>query len=93
MRGQSTVAAQIGYTWPAWIGFDGQTRLTFGNAFGEHLAGLGPSKTRWSWDIGLTTNTRRDQGFELLFGLGSETFEQGADITSVRVTFGSRQGF
>ena len=45
------------------------------------------------WDIGLTTSTRRDPGFEVLFGLGTETFEQGADITSVRITIGSRQGF
>jgi len=93
MRGQSTAAAQVAFTWPVWIGFDGQTRFTLGNAFGEHLAGLVPRKTRWSCDIGLTTNTHRDQAFEVLFGLGSETFEQGADITSVRVTIGSRQGF
>lgn len=93
LRGQSTAAAQIGYTWPVWIGFDGQTRATVGNAFGEHLAGAGPANFRWTWDIGLTTNSHRDQGFEILFGLGSETFEQGAKITSVRVTVGSRQGF
>jgi len=93
LRGQSTAAAQLGYTWPVWIGFDGQTRVTLGNAYGPHLDGLMPGKFRWSWDIGLTTNARRDQGFELLFGLGSETFDQGAGITSVRVSIGSRQGF
>jgi hypothetical protein len=93
MTGQSTAAAQIGYTWPVWIAIDGQTRFAVGNAFGEHLAGLGPSKLRMSWDIGLTTNKVRDQGLELLVGLGSETFEQGAHVTSVRVTVGSRQGF
>jgi hypothetical protein len=93
MTGRSTAAAQIGYTWPVWIGFDGQTRFTLGNAFGEHLAGLGPSNFRWSWDLGLTTNTVRDQGFELLFGLGSETFDQGGKVTSVRFAVGSRQGF
>lgn len=93
LRGQSLAAAQVGYTWPVWIGFDGQTRFTVGNAYGEHLDGLMPGKFRWSWDIGLTTNTHRDQGFELLFGLGSETFDQGAGITSVRFAIGSRQGF
>ncbi|MFT3692767.1 MAG: hypothetical protein QM831_06480 [Kofleriaceae bacterium] len=93
MTGRSTAAAQIGYTWPVWLGLDGQTRVTFGNAFGEHLEGLGPSKLRMSFDIGLTTSSVRDQGFEILFGLGTETFDQGAGITSVRVAFGSRQGF
>jgi len=93
MTGRSTAAAQLGYRWPVWLGLDGQTRVTFGNAYGEHLQGLGPSKLRLSWDIGVTTSAVRDQGFEILFGLGTETFDQGAGITSVRVAFGSRQGF
>lgn len=93
MTGRSTAAAQLGYTWPVWLGLDGQTRVTFGNAFDEHLSGLGPSKLRMSFDIGLTTSSVRDQGFEILFGLGTETFDQGAGITSYRIAFGSRQGF
>jgi hypothetical protein len=93
MIGRSAASAQLGYTWPVWIGLDGQTRFAVGNAFGPRLAGLAPGAARWSWDFGVTTNGRRDQGFEVLFGLGSETLDQGAGITSVRVTFGSRQGF
>jgi hypothetical protein len=93
MTGLSTAAAQIGYTWPVWLGLDAQTRFTLGNAFDHHLEGLVPGELRMSWDIGLTTSTVRDQGFEILFGLGTETLDQGAGITSVRVAFGSRQGF
>jgi hypothetical protein len=93
MTGLSTAAAQIGYTWPVWLGLDAQTRFTMGNAFDHHLAGLVPGELRMSWDIGLTTSTVRDQGFEILFGLGTQTLDQGAGITSVRVAFGSRQGF
>lgn len=93
MTGLSTAAAQIGYTWPVWIGLDAQTRFTLGNAFDHHLDGLVPGELRMSWDIGLTTSTARDQGFEVLFGLGTETLDQGAGLTSVRVAFGSRQGF
>jgi len=52
-----------------------------------------PGELRMSWDIGLTTSTVRDQGFEVLFGLGTQTLDQGAGITSVRIAFGSRQGF
>lgn len=93
MTGLSTVAAQIGYTWPVWMWLDGQTRFSVGNAFGQHLGGLSPQKLRFSYDIGFTTANNRDQGFEILFGLGTETLENGADITSVRLTFGSRKGF
>ena len=93
MVGESTAAAQLGYTWPIWLGLDAQTRVTFGNAFGHHLDELGPDKLRASWDIGLTTSTVRDQGFEILFGLGSRTFDDGFGVDSVRVAFGSRQGF
>jgi hypothetical protein len=93
MNGHSTAAAQIGYTWPVWLDLAGQTRFTVGNAFGDHLEGLSPRKLRISGDIGFTTSNARDQGFEVLFGLGTETFEQGGDITSVRFTFGSRRGF
>ena len=93
MTGLSTVAAQIGYTWPVWMWLDGQTRFSVGNAFGHHLGGLSPQKLRFSYDIGFTTYTVRDQGFEVLFGLGTETLEQGGSITSVRLTFGSRKGF
>lgn len=93
MTGLSTAAAQVGYRWPIWLGVDAQTRFTIGNAFDHHLAGLRPGNLRASYDIGLTTSNQRDQGFEILFGLGTETFDQGGGITSFRFAFGSRQGF
>jgi hypothetical protein len=93
MTGRSTAAAQLGYTWPVWLGLDAQLRLTAGNAFGARLGGLAPGKLRLSGDFGFTTSTLADQGFEVLVGLGTETFDQGGGITSVRVTLGSRRGF
>jgi hypothetical protein len=93
MTDRSTAAAQLGYSWPVWLGLDAQARFTMGNAFGEHLEGLAPNKLRMSGDLGFLTSAAADQGFELLVGLGSETFEQGAAITSVRVTVGSKRGF
>ena len=41
----------------------------------------------------MTSIGKRDEGFEVLVGLGTETLEQGAEITSVRLSFGSRKGF
>jgi hypothetical protein len=93
MLGRSTIAAQAGYTWPVWMWLDGQARFAVGNAFGSRLDGLAADKLRLSADLGVTTIGKRDQGFEVLFGLGSETLQQGAGIESVRLSFGSRKGF
>jgi hypothetical protein len=90
---RSVAVAQLAYTWPVWLGLDAQTRLSVGNAFGAHLDGFAAGQLRWSGDIGFTTSTAHDQGFELLIGLGSETFDRSAGVTSVRVTVGSRRGF
>jgi hypothetical protein len=90
---RSVAVAQLAYTWPVWLGLDAQTRLSVGNAFGAHLDGFAAGQLRWSGDMGFTTSTAHDQGFEVLIGLGSETFDRGAGVTSVRVTVGSRRGF
>jgi hypothetical protein len=90
---RSVAVAQVAYTWPVWLGLDAQSRLSVGNAFGEHLDGFAAGKLRWSGDLGFTTSTAHDQGFEFLIGLGSETFDRGAGIASLRVTLGSRRGF
>jgi hypothetical protein len=93
MTGRSTVAAQLGYSWPVWMWLDGQARFSMGNAFGSHLDGFTADKLRLSADLGVTSVGKRDQGFEVLLGVGTETLEQGAGITSVRLSFGSRKGF
>jgi hypothetical protein len=93
MTGRSTAAAQLGYTWPVWMWLDGQARFSIGNAFDRHLGELAVDKLRLSADLGLTSIGKRDQGFELLVGVGTETLEHGAGITSVRLSVGSRKGF
>jgi hypothetical protein len=92
MNGRSAATAELSYTWPVWVWLDGQARFAVGNAFDEHFADFAPKKLRMSADIGVTSIGDRDHGFELLFGVGSETFEQGARITSFRVAIGTRQG-
>ena len=93
MIGQSATAAQLSYTWPVSVWLDGEARFSAGNAFGDHLQGFALDKLRLSGDFGMTTIGARDQGLELLVGLGTETIEDGAHITSVRLTIGSRRGF
>jgi hypothetical protein len=93
MIGRSATAAQLSYTWPVAVWLDGEARLSAGNAFGDRLEGFALDKLRLSGDFGVTTIGARDEGLELLFGLGTETIEHGEHITSVRLTIGSRQGF
>lgn len=90
LTGSSTATAQLGYTWPVWLGLDARTRLTVGNAWGAHLAGFSARELRMSADVGFTTTDDGDRGLEILLGLGTETFEQGAHVTSVRIALGWR---
>ena len=92
MIGRSTIAAELGYSWPVAFLLDGNARLAVGNAFGARLDGFAADQLRMSADIGVTTIGARDSGFELIFGVGTSTFERGAGIDSVRFAVGSRRG-
>ena len=93
MNGRSTFVTEASYRWPVWMWLDGQLRVAAGNAFDEHLDGFAAKKLRLSADIGVTSLGARDAAFEILFGLGTETLEQGADITSARFSIGTRRAF
>jgi len=93
MLGRSAIASQLSYTWPVAVWLDGEARVSAGNAFADHLDGFALRKLRLSGDVGVTSIGARDQGFEILAGVGTETIEHGGHITSVRLTFGSRRGF
>jgi hypothetical protein len=92
MNGRSVITGGVAYTWPVWTWLDGQARVSVGNAFDEHLEGFSPDKLRLSADIGLASNSARNDGIELVIGAGTETFEQGGRITSVRIAIGTRRG-
>jgi hypothetical protein len=93
MNGRSVATAGAAYTWPVWPWLDGQARLSVGNAFDARFGGFSPDKLRLSADIGVTTTAGHNAGIELLIGVGTETFEQGGSITSVRAAIGTRAGF
>jgi hypothetical protein len=93
MIGRSTIAAQLAYTWPAAAPLDGELRVAIGNAFDSHLSGVAFDQLRGSFDFGLTSTDRRDSGFEVIFGLGTEPFGMGGHVTSVRLAIAGRTGF
>lgn len=91
--GRSAAAAALEYRWPVWAFLDGVMQAGVGNVFSEHLEDFQPQLMRFSFTGGLRSSNHRDHSFNLLLGFGTETFEQGGDLTSVRFLFGGTTGF
>ena len=51
------------------------------------------SRFRFLSAIGLESVGSRDGSVELLFGVGTETFDHGAQLDSARVLIGTNRGF
>src|SRR6478752_6971752 len=93
VRGRSGAAATLRYSWPIWIWLDGSLQAAVGNVYGEHLKGISWGESRFSGAIGMESRGSRDSVFQLLVGFGTETFNSGADLNSIRVVAGARSGF
>ncbi len=89
---RSAAVAELAYRWPIWIWLNGSMRAEVGNVFGEHLQGFDAGKLRWSGSIGVESTNPAETGFELLFGVGSETFESGGKVDSIRFVIGTTNG-
>jgi acetamidase/formamidase len=72
-----------------WNELDGTIKLEFGNVFDAHLDDFTVRLLRFSGSIGLETHGVSDNPLQILFGLGSETFEQGGKIDAVRLFVGT----
>lgn len=90
---RSAAVATLGYQWPIWAFLDGTMRVSTGNVFGAGLRGIEPGKLRLSTDFGIQSNSSPDHRFELIAGFGTDTFDNGARITSVRLALGATRGF
>ncbi len=90
---RSAAVAQLSYSWPIWVWLDGTFHYAVGNVFGEHLSGFETRLLRNSIALGMRSNTTRDHPFEILLGVGTKTFEDGAEIDSLRIQFGATSGF
>jgi hypothetical protein len=89
---RSAVAATAAYRWPIWVWLDGSIQAAVGNVFGEHLSGFTPGLLRFSGAIGVeSVGSSPDSSFELLAGFGSETFDHGGQIDSIRVFLGTNR--
>lgn len=93
LRDKSAAVATLKYRWPIWVWLDGSLQAAVGNVFGDHLQQLEWSRFRFSSAIGFESVGSRDGSFELLAGIGTETFDHGTQITSGRVLIGTNRGF
>ena len=93
LLGRSSVVAQLEYRWPVWMWLDGSLQFGVGNVFGRGLEGFDPKLLRMSGSVGVRTSNSPDHQFEVLVGGGTETFDQGAKLTSFRFFFGTTRGF
>jgi len=90
---RSAAVATLKYRWPIWVWLDGSLQVATGNVFGERFDDFAFKRFRLSSAIGIESIGSRDSSFEMLFGIGSETFEHGTQIDSIRFLIGSNHGF
>lgn len=93
LLGRSAAVAALEYRWPVWAFIDGVMQAGVGNTYGEHLEDFDPGLLRFAFSGGVRSSNHRDHSFNLLLGFGTETFAQGADLTSIRFLFGGTTGF
>jgi hypothetical protein len=90
---RSAAVATLRYSWPIWVWLDGSLQVATGNVFGARFDGFRAERGRLSTAIGIESSGSRDSIFQALIGFGSETFESGAKLDSLRVVVGARSGF
>jgi hypothetical protein len=91
--GDSAAVATLKYRWPIWVFLDGSLQAAVGNVFDGHLDDFKPSLLRFSSSIGFESVGTTDNGIEILFGIGTETFDHGGQVDSFRFVIGSNRGF
>ncbi len=89
--GRSALVAYAEWRWPAWSFLEGFVRVDTGNVFGAHLQEFSPRLLRLSATTGMRTLARSGYLFELLAGVGTETFEDRAHVSSVRLLLSANQ--
>jgi hypothetical protein len=90
---RSAAVATFRYRWPIAIWLDGSINAAVGNVFGEHLQDFDPGLLRFSGTLGISSRNSPDGSIEALVGFGTETFDHGGQIDSIRIVVGTNRGF
>jgi hypothetical protein len=92
-HGRSGAAATLAYTWPIWVWLEGRMSAAVGNVFDAGLEDFRFKLLRATAGLGIQSNGDRDHRLEVLVAFGTETFDQGAKVDSLRIVFGGTHGF
>jgi hypothetical protein len=92
LYGRSAFVNTVQYTWPIWMWLHGTVQASVGNVFGPHLDDIKPSLLRYAGALGISQTGDTDNPVQVLIGVGSETFEHGAQPNSVRLMVGTTHG-
>ena len=90
---RSAAVATFRYRWPIAIWLDGSIHASVGNVFGEHLRDFDTKLLRFSGTLGISSRNSAEGSIEALIGFGTETFEHGVQIDSIRLLVGTNRGF
>jgi hypothetical protein len=91
--GESAAVATVSYHWPIWVWLNGSIQASVGNVFSAHLKDFDLPLLRCSSAIGIETAGITDNPVQILFGVGTDTFESGAQLTAFRLVFGTTHGY
>jgi hypothetical protein len=86
---RSAAVATLQYNWPIWSWLAGTLQVATGNVFGDHLDDFKLSLLRMSAALGIQSTGVSDNALHVLIGIGSETFDHGGQVDSVRIAFGT----
>lgn len=93
LLGESEIVASFEYDWPIWMWLAGTAHVAVGNNYTGFYDDFDLERLRMSAGVGLAAIAERDHFFELLVGFGTDEFEDGPDVESVRVVLGARREF
>jgi hypothetical protein len=85
---RSAAVATLRYKWPIGPWIAGSLQGAVGNVFGPHLEGYDTNLLRFSGAVGIESDSSVDSSFELVFGMGTETFAHGTQFDSIHLAFG-----
>ncbi len=91
LRGRSAAGLSLVYRYPIWVWLEGVANVAVANVFGEHLGDFDVDRLRLTWGMGISTIAERDTSFTLEIAFGTDTFAQGAHVSSFRLSVGASE--
>lgn len=88
LRDRSALVAQVGWHWPVFSFVEGVAAVSFGNVFDAHLDNFRFNLLRMSAELGIRTTGIVPGSIEVVFGVGTNTIQDGFGVASVRLAFG-----